>query len=100
GSAEDTKSLVELLIQREIGALWQEGDVVRVLDKSLVAREQILVLLAERGDQAPEELRNIIEYKRPGDFMKILKDLHRNRLIELAGNVAKISPTGIEMAMQ
>ena len=100
GSAESTRNLVELLIQREIGVLWQEGEVVRILDTKLVARDQVLVLLAERGDLPPNELRRIIEYKKPKDFMAILKSLHDKRLIELTADMAKISPKGIEVVAE
>jgi hypothetical protein len=98
GSAEDTRHLVEVLIQREIETLWQEGGIVRILDNSMRARGKILVLLALRGDQAPGQLREIIEYKRERDFVKILRELHNTRFIELTDELVTISPKGIAEA--
>jgi hypothetical protein len=98
GSAEDTRRLIEVIIQREIETLWQEGGIVRVLNTSMKTSSKILVLLTLRGDQSPDQLRGIIEYKRAGDFLKILRDLHNNRLIELTNELVIISPKGIAEA--
>jgi hypothetical protein len=96
GSREDAKT--RRVIQREIETLWQEGGIIRILDTSLKTPEKILVLLTLRGDQAPSELQRIIEYKRTGDFMKILKGLHDDRHLELTDDLVTISPRGIAEA--
>lgn len=98
GSADDTRRLIDVIIQREIETLWQEGGIVRILDTSLKTPKQILVLLALRGDQTPRELQRVIEYKRAGDFMKILRRLHNDRFLELTDELVTISPKGIAEA--
>jgi hypothetical protein len=94
-SPDATQKLVDTIIERRLSVLWKHGDLTRVL-VSMTAREQILVLLYDKNGQRDDDLLESIEYKSRPDFRKLLKQLHKKRLIELRPNgECFITPTGV-----
>lgn len=77
---------VDEIMERRLELIWKSGDVVRILDSDLSARDQALVLLYDRNLLPEETLRSAIEYKNASAFRKILRRLHTERLIEFSGN--------------
>ncbi len=81
-STSDTQQLVDEIIERRLDLIWKHGDVVRVQDTRIKAKDQVLLLLYDNSPQKAGDLRAAIEYKNEADFRKILKTLHKARLIE------------------
>jgi hypothetical protein len=93
-SEEETASLVRGVISRQEVIIWQDGPITRVLDRSLEAREKVLVLLAFTGEKSEDLLRVDVCYKNPTNFRKILKRLDSAGFIYYSSERCCISPTG------
>lgn len=95
----ETQKAIDRVVERQIALVWKEGDIVRVLDKSLKARDQVLLHLYDASPQTEDELRDRCEYKNPTNFRKVLRRLHRDKLI-FYGPDSKclIMPGGVEVA--
>lgn len=97
---DQTQDIIHQIIERKIELIWKNGEVRRVLNHSLGAKEQVLLLLYEKS-LSIEELLHSIEYSSLSNFRKrIIEKLHRERYIEYDPNSTKcqISPTGIILA--
>jgi len=96
---EAAAEAVSALVQRRLPEIWEVEGVKRVLDPSLRAREQTLLLLySEAGWIATEDLQRWIEYKNTTQYRsKVLLPLHKSRHIEFdqARNRIQISPKGV-----
>lgn len=97
-TAEETQNLVTSIISRQQPTIWVEGDIIRVLDTSLGAREKTLVILALIGRKSEDDLRKIVQYKNPLNFRKILKRLDEKNLISYRSAECLISPAGLTEA--
>lgn len=94
-----TQLMIDSIVERRIGVLWKLGGIQRILEHNMPAKDQVLVLLFDASPKSDVELRQIIEYKRPADFKKILKSLHAQRLIEFSSNgQCLITPKGLPIA--
>lgn len=94
-SIEDTQSVIAQIVERELSLLWKEEGFVRVLHTKMRAREKVLVLLYDSQPRTDAELRDIAEYVSVSKFRGVLRDLHRERLIEYRpGGECFISPLG------
>lgn len=89
------RNLIDRIIERQEVAIWREGDLIRVLDPKVKAREQVLLILAFTGDKTETELRIHVGYKNQTNFKKILRRLDDANLIAYDSNRCRISPTGI-----
>ncbi len=85
-TSSETQTLIDEIVQRELGLLWKHGDTVRVLNSKLTAREKILLLLYDKSPQKLTDLRTAIEYANTYDFKRIAKKLHSSRHIELTSD--------------
>jgi hypothetical protein len=95
----ETQKAIEVVIERETPLLWKEGTLVRVTDKSVTARDQVLLLLYDTSPQSEEYLREQCEYKHVGNFRRILKRLHADKLIFFAPDAkCIIMPNGVAAA--
>jgi hypothetical protein len=97
-STKEAQDSVDALIERRDPLIWQVGDVRRVLDPSMTARDQALLLLHQRpGWVSDKELASSIEYSSVAMFRsRVLEPLHRDRFLEFdrkAGQ-ARLSPVG------
>ncbi len=101
-SPSEAKSLVEAITKRNIPLVWHEGEVIRILNPKISAKDKVLLLLSHFPDsKTDKELCKITEYSNISVFRKnCLKVLHREALIHYnAGNgLCTISPTGIARA--
>lgn len=94
-----TQRMIDSIVERRVGILWKVGGVQRILEQGMSAKDQVLVLLFDSSPKTAAELQQIIEYKRSGDFKKILKALHVQRLIEFSANEqCIITPKGMPVA--
>ena len=95
-SVSETQKLVDEIVARKMELIWKADDITRIIDRSLKARDQILVLLYDQSPRQDEELRSIIEYSNKSMFMSILKELHKARLLEYRPEgKCVISPKGV-----
>ncbi len=94
----DAQEIVDTIIERKLPLVWEVGDVRRVLDTSMNAKDQTLVLLFGKISWVDEkELCSSVEYSNLAMFKRrVLNPLHEDRKIEYdeVNNRAQISPLG------
>lgn len=97
-SIERTQELVQQISQRNIDLIWKNGEVKRILNPKIPAKNQVLILLFDTSPQRIDLMRSIVEYKHANNFRNlIVGDLHKKRLIEWdkENGECRISPTGL-----
>ena len=96
-----TRKLVEKIMEREISLVWRDEGIRRVLDPSMEAEDQVLVLLLDESPLDAKVLFESIGQASSYNFReRVLSPLHEKRLIhydEDSGE-CRISPTGTEKA--
>lgn len=96
---QEAQEAVEALIERRTPLVWDAGNSRRVLNPSLSARDQALVLLYHTsGWVADALLCSWIEYSSPSMFRtRVLNPLHEARMLEYdrKARLVRISPLGI-----
>lgn len=97
-SLKDAQEVVDALVSRQHPLVWSVEGTKRVLDPTLKAAEQVLLLLySESGWTDVERLRNWVEYVNKTRFKSmILLPLHKSRHIEYSatGGLARITIKG------
>lgn len=99
-SIEESQAVIDSIINREIDLMWKINDKTRILNQKMKCNDQILILLYSNSTMNVDDLINNIEYSNKSTFKKILKDLHKKRLIEYDGINCTISPKGLIQAEQ
>lgn len=102
-SIPEAQNITDKIVERRTPLLWIGDDIRRVLDPMLGLREQILLLLCtSSGKVSTADLKNWTGYKNDAYFKKLLREMHANRLIELAGDgsTALILPPGDRIASE
>lgn len=97
-SFEETEEIIESIMCKETSLIWDTGVGLRILDTKMNAADKVISLLYIHDSQTDTELQNAIEYRNITAFKKILKNLHKNRLIEYDNSKCMISPLGIKRA--
>jgi hypothetical protein len=98
---DETSSIVDAIIERPLPGLWDAGSSRRILAEGLSLREQILFLLLAESPQHMNRLLESTEYKNIAYFKKLLRTMHRERLLELfADGTCSLSPKGHKEAEQ
>ena len=98
---QDAQKVVDHLVERRIPVVWQIGDMKRILDTTLKLSDQVLLLVATcPAGCSIDELFNWIGYKDRGYFLRLLRKLHTDRMIELSSDEksAQILPPGAKVA--
>lgn len=97
---QTTAEMVEKIVERPIPSVWDGQGIQRVmLDVSV--SEQVLVLLLASSPRMDYDLQSATDYKNDTYFRKILRTLHKDRMIEYATNgECTISPKGVIKAEQ
>jgi hypothetical protein len=90
-STDDAQGLVDALAERTIPLIWSSGQMKRVLDPSMRLEDQILLLTAS----APSAITVMnlfvwVDYENKAYFMKLLRQLHAERKIELSKDETRI----------
>lgn len=81
------------------GDVWKVGDVLRILNPAMGAKDKALVLLYHSRVWVNEDtLREAVEYSNPSEFKAILRKAHKQKLIEYDAKQrrAYLSPIGID----
>lgn len=86
---DEAQALVDNLVERRVPIVWKGGNMKRVLDPSMPLKDQILVLLASTtGQVAVSDLLLWTDTKNKTYFLKLLRQLHRKRNIEVSSDEA------------
>jgi hypothetical protein len=97
-SIGEAQATVDALVERKLPLVWQLDDISRVLDPTLKASDQTLVLLYQSTSWVPvDSLVKWVEYSGSAMFRsRVLNPLHKSRFIEHDGKNARvhISPLG------
>lgn len=96
-TVDDAQKVVDLLAEMKMPIIWSDGSVKRVLQPTLKLPEQLLLLISTSiPDVGVSELITWTEYKDKKYFMRIIKTLHKARLIEYTESTdrVKILPPG------
>ena len=97
-TVEQAQQVIDALVERKLPVVWDLGDVKRVLDPKMTAKNQALVFLYHNtGWVLASDLVKWIEYSNATVFRRtVLIPLHKARLIEFDSvkAQAKISPRG------
>jgi hypothetical protein len=102
-SISEAQDIVDKLVERRMPLLWIGDDMRRILDPKLGLREQILLLLCTfPGKVCTAELKNWTGYKNGTYFKKLLREMHADRLVELAkdSRTVLILPPGDKIASE
>jgi hypothetical protein len=81
--------------------IWQSGNMKRVLDPELSLSDQILLLVTSSpGNVATAQLQDWTGYKNRAYFLRLLRKMHGNRLVELSADEGQlhILPPGSDRA--
>jgi hypothetical protein len=82
-SIDDAQRLVDAIAERRVPLIWQRGDIKRVLNPKIEARDQILLLVASTpGKVEINDLLIWTEYRNQSRFIELLRGLHSARMIE------------------
>ena len=96
---EEAQKIVDELVTRKIALVHDVGEGKRVLDHTLKAKDQTLLLLyAAHPESVPEnELLRDIEYAKASNYRSnVLRKLHRTRMIDYSSDrVCTILPPGL-----
>ena len=100
-STKEAQELVDSLVERRIPLIWESVNVRRVLDPTMKLKPQILVLLATPSKTI--ETSELIEwtgYENRSYFLKLLREMHSERLIELSKDERQVQilPPGNKLA--
>lgn len=96
---EQTEGIIDEVIERNVEAIWETGDIKRILINGLKLSEQILILLFNSKTLTDQQLFDIIENGNLSYLKRTLKNLHRDRLLEYkTDGSCLLSPKGAAIA--
>ncbi|MHC4270290.1 MAG: hypothetical protein ACYSTS_17770 [Planctomycetota bacterium] len=82
-SIEEAQKIVDALSERRIPLIWESSGIKRVLNPKMALKDQILVLIASCPNEVTiDEIINWTDTKNKTYFVKIVKQLHKSRLVE------------------
>lgn len=97
-TTQEAQDTVDALVERKSPAIWEIEGVKRVLDPSMSAKNQVLMLLHHSTNWvSAADLLKWVEYSNSSMFRRsVLQAMHKARLIEFDSNkgLARISPLG------
>jgi len=102
-STDIAQQCVDNLVERKTILVWNSGEIRRVLKKNLSLKENIFILLSScSGKSTSVKLLKWTEYKNTRYFLRLLRKLHSDRLIEFNETADSIVllPPGSEYATE
>jgi hypothetical protein len=100
-SIADAQKIVDSVTSRKIPLVWQGGSTKRVLKSGLSVKNQILLLLiSETSKVGVDSLLSWMDMsKKKPYFIKTLRELHDNRIVELSSGETEIEilPPGVSI---
>ena len=99
-SSDETLTLISSIVERQLDMIWKNNGITRILNTKIQKKQQVLVLLYDENTQSEEKLRNAIEYSNHANFRQILKQYHKERLLEYRSRqrTCTITPKGLKEA--
>lgn len=97
----EAQQIVDSLVQRRVPLIWDNETMRRVLNPKLKLQEQILLLLSSRPTRVPaSDLLLWTGYEDRAYFVRLLRNLHKQRLIELSidETMVDLLPPGVVQA--
>lgn len=86
-STEIAQNNIDFITERKIPLVWSSNTIKRILNPNIKIPEQILIFLATSNSKVSfSNLINWVEYSNSTYFKKILKKLHKKRLIEYSSD--------------
>lgn len=96
---KDAEAIVKSIVEREIEAVWDDGESFIILEPKLKLAEKILITLYKRDNIVDGELQALVAYSNRTRFREQLKKLKQDLLIDYRPDKrCKISPLGIARA--
>ena len=90
-SVADAQRVVDAMAQTRIPAVWTDGTIKRVLQHELKFPDQLLLLIATSlPDVSSAQLRQWTEVSSKQYLTKLLRGLHKKRLIEFSESIDKV----------
>ena len=90
-TVKDAQKMVDFITNRKIPLVWEVGKMKRILNPSISLKDQVLLLISSTSGQTKiEDLFEWIEYENKGYFLKLLRQLHKSRLVELSAEETEI----------
>lgn len=87
----DAQKIADSLADRSSPLVWQSGDIRRVLQQGLTIKQQVLLVSSPSAAVTKEELLRWLEPSDRPYFMKVLRQMHRSRLIDLSSDEATVT---------
>lgn len=97
-SFTETEDAINSIISKESSIIWNNGEIIRILDVKMSAKNKVLCLLYTNDRCTDTLLQKSTEYKNTSEFKKILRAMHKDRLIEYTNGICLLSPTGQQIA--
>jgi hypothetical protein len=100
-TVDEATEVVDVLSTREVPVIWELGDIRRVLDTSLSAKQETLLLLY--GSSAPTAVVDLLSWTEYGNSSRyrrdVLSDLHSRRVIEFnrSADTAVLTTLGVAL---
>jgi hypothetical protein len=94
----EAQKIVDFITNRKIPLVWETDSIKRVLNPSLSLKDQILLLICSNSTKTKtDDLLQWIECHDKGYFIRSLRQLHKNRMIELSAQEkeGEILPPGM-----
>ncbi|MBU2954028.1 hypothetical protein [Marinobacter sp. F3R08] len=94
-TSKEASLLVDQIVERQVEAIWDDGESFMVLNDRLTAEEKALITLYKKDNLIDSELQTLVEYSNSSRFKGILKKMKSKRLIDyLPDGRCKLSPIG------
>jgi hypothetical protein len=96
-SPAEAQTIVDSLADRRLPLVWQQGEIIRVLDTELGFREKTLAVLYHLDPAHPTDRRlfEAVEYSNLGKYRNnILQSLHKDALIDYRNGTIILLPPG------
>lgn len=100
---QEAQQIVDALAERRVPLVWVGDGVRRVLNPTLPLKNQVLLLLASSPTPAlTAELMGWTGYKNRAYFLRLLRGMHEERLLELSTDQARVEilPPGADAAQR
>jgi hypothetical protein len=97
-SVIEAQKIVDFITNRKIPLVWETETIKRVLNPSLSLKDQILLLISSNSTKTrTDDLLKWVECKDKGYFIRSLRQLHKNRMIELSAQEKEVEilPPGL-----
>lgn len=94
-SFEETEEIINSIMRKESSIVWDTGNCLRILNTKMSCKNKVLCLLYMKDSQTDTDLQKSTEYKNTTEFKRVLKTLHKEKLIEYFDSKCMLSPTGL-----